>query len=77
MDLSFASLTGEFKVTLKGALYYAHEPRHIFGNILRLDNLLGSMEGADQHLPGAAGKPRIQLENAKLEVDKPFPRRTS
>lgn len=74
MDLSFASLTREFKVTLKGALYYTTNlGTDVFGNILRLDNLLESMEKRINTCREQLENTRMQLENAKLEVDKPFP----
>lgn len=74
MDLSFASLTREFKVTLKGALYYTTNlGTDVFGNILRLDNLLESMEERISTCREQLENTRMQLENAKLEVDKPFP----
>ena len=74
MDLSFASLTREFKVTLKGALCYTTNlGTDVFGNILRLDNLLESMEERISTCREQLENTRMQLENAKLEVDKPFP----
>ena len=74
MDLSFASLTREFKVTLKGALCYTTNlGTDVFGNILRLDNLLESMEERINTCREQLENTRMQLENAKLEVDKPFP----
>ena len=73
MDLSFASLTREFKVTLKGSLYYTTNlGTDIFGNILRLDNLLGSMEERINTCREQLENTEVQLENAKLEVEKPF-----
>ena len=74
MDLSFASLTREFKVTLKGALYYTTNlGTDVFGIMLRLDNLLESMEERISTCREQLENTRMQLENAKLEVDKPFP----
>ena len=74
MDLSFESLFQEFKVTLKGALYYTTPlGTDIFGNILRLDNLLGSMEERISTCREQLENTKVQLENAKLEVEKPFP----
>ena len=64
----------EFKVTLKGALYYTTNlGTDVFGNILRLDNLLESMEERINTCREQLENTRMQLENAKLEVDKPFP----
>ena len=74
MDLSFESLFREFKITLKGALYYTTAlGTDIFGNILRLDNLLESMKERINTCREQLENTRIQLENAKLEVEKPFP----
>ena len=74
MDLSFEILTREFKVTVKGALYYTTPlGTDVFGNILRLDNLLGSMEGRLNDCREQLENTKVQLENAKLEVEKPFP----
>ena len=74
MDLSFESLSREFKVTLKGALYYTTPlGTDIFGNILRLDNLLGSMEDRIKTCRDELENTKVQLENAKQEVEKPFP----
>ena len=74
MDLSFESLSREFKVTLEGALYYtAPLGTDIFGNILRLDNLLGSMEERIKACQEQLENTKVQLENAKQEVEKPFP----
>ena len=74
MDLSFASLTREFKVTLKGALCYTTNlGTDVFGNILRLDNLLESMEERINTCREQLENTKVQLENAKLEVEKPFP----
>lgn len=74
MELSFESLSREFKVTLEGALYYtAPLGTDIFGNILRLDNLLGSMEERIKACQEQLENTKVQLENAKQEVEKPFP----
>ena len=74
MELSFESLSREFKVTLEGALYYTTPlGTDIFGNILRLDNLLGSMEERIKACQEQLENTKVQLENAKQEVEKPFP----
>lgn len=74
MDLSFESMFQQFKVTLKGALCYTITlGTDVFGNILRLDNLLESMEERINTCREQLENTRMQLENAKLEVDKPFP----
>ena len=74
MELSFESLSREFKVTLEGELYYTTPiGTDIFGNILRLDNLLGSMEERIKACQEQLENTKVQLENAKQEVEKPFP----
>ena len=45
MELSFESFTKEYQITLKGMLRHTTDlGTDIFGNILRLDNVLGGME---------------------------------
>ena len=74
MELSFDTFSREYKITL------IHQLRHpvtlgtdIFGNIQRLDNALGAFEerlaACVEHLENT----HVQLENAKVEVQKPFP----
>ena len=75
MDLSFASLTREFKVTLKGALYYTTNlGTDVFGNILRLDNLLESMEERinkmcirDREMVAALGQRAEKVRNRMVD----------
>ena len=45
----------------------------IFGNILRLDNLLGGMEERMIACREELENINVQLDNAKQEVEKPFP----
>ena len=74
MELFFDSFSREYKITLK------HELRHtvtlgtdIFGNIQRLDNALNSFQEKLTACEAQLGNTKVQLENAKLEVQKPFP----
>ena len=74
MELSFESFSKEYRITLKGSLHHTTSlGTDIFGNILRLDNLLGGMEerliACREQLENA----NVQLDNAKVEVEKPFP----
>ena len=46
---------------------------NIFGNILRLDNLLGGMEERLIACREQLENVNVQLANAKQEVEKPFP----
>ena len=74
MELSFDTFSREYKITL------IHQLRHtvtlgtdIFGNIQRLDNTLSSFEERMTACANQLENARVQLENAKAEVQKPFP----
>lgn len=74
MELSFDTFSREYKITL------IHQLRHtvtlgtdIFGNIQRLDNALGAFEERMAACVEQLENTHIQLENAKVEVQKPFP----
>ena len=74
MELSFDTFSREYKITL------IHQLRHtvtlgtdIFGNIQRLDNTLGTFEERMAACVEQLENTRVQLENAKAEVQKPFP----
>lgn len=74
MELFFDSFSREYKITLK------HELRHtvmlgtdVFGNIQRLDNVLGGFADKLSACEEQLENTKVQLENAKLEVQKPFP----
>lgn len=63
----------EFKVTLKHALQHTVSlGSDVFGNIQRIDNLLGGMESQLHVCETQLTNAKIQLENAKEEVEKPF-----
>ena len=73
MELSFDTFSREYKITL------IHQLRHtvtlgtdIFGNIQRLDNALGAFEERMAACVEQLENTYIQLENAKVEVQKPF-----
>lgn len=74
MELSFDTFSREYKITL------IHQLRHtvtlgtdIFGNIQRLDNTLSAFEERMAACVEQLENTRVQLENAKAEVQKPFP----
>ncbi len=74
MELSFDTFSREYKITL------IHQLRHtvtlgtdIFGNIQRLDNTLGAFEERMAACVEQLENTHVQLENAKVEVQKPFP----
>ena len=74
MELSFDTFSREYKITL------IHQLRHtvtlgtdIFDNIQRPDNALGAFEERMAACVEQLENMRVQLENAKAEVQKPFP----
>ena len=74
MTLSFNSLEREFRVTLKNRLsYFLPLGTDIFGNIQRLDNLLGGLEANLRDTEAQLEHTRDQLASAKEEMEKPFP----
>lgn len=74
MELFFDSFGRQYKITLKNKLHHTVAlGTDIFGNILRLDNLL---EGMGEQLIACREQlenTRVQLANAKVEVERPFP----
>ena len=75
MELSFESFTKEYQIALKGELNHKTSlGSDIFGNILRLDNLLGGMAERQIYYQEQLENVNVQLANAKQEVEKPFPK---
>lgn len=73
MELSFESFSKEFQITLKGSLTHTTSlGTDIFGNIQRLDNLLGGMGEKMEHCKQELDNVKVQIANAKEEVEKPF-----
>lgn len=73
MNLEFDTFSKEYKITLKGAISHKVSlGTDVYGNITRLDNALSGLNdkklAAQQLLENTCN----QLENAKLEVEKPF-----
>ena len=74
MELSFDPFEKEYNITLKGKLRHTTAlGTDIYGNIQRLDNLLDKMPERKTKCVEKLEDIRTQLENAKVEVDKPFP----
>mgnify|MGYP000279028424 CR=1 FL=1 len=75
MDLSFASLTREFKVTLKGALYYTTNlGTDVFWQHSPPGQSAGKHGEADKHLPGTVGKkPGCSSKTPNWRWISPFP----
>ena len=74
MELSFDSFSREYKITLIGQLRHTTQlGTDIFGNILRLDNLISGFEERQVVCTEQLAHTRQQLESAKAEIQKPFP----
>lgn len=75
MTLCFDSFEKLFKISLQGALTYkVGLGPDVFGNIQRMENLLESMPTRQIEYKEKLKNLEIQVENAKQEVAKPFPR---
>ncbi len=75
MELAFDSFGREYKITLRGQLSHTTTlGTDIFGNILRLDNLLGGMGDRLTACREQLENTRTQLANAQEEVKRPFPK---
>ncbi len=74
MELSFNSFEKEYVLTLVGSLSHSVSlGADIYGNITRLDNLISSLPDKLKACEERLGDTRVQLENAKAEVERPFP----
>ena len=74
LELFFETFTKEYRITMKGALSHTVSlGNDIFGNIQRMDNLLGSFEDLMHNAEAQLQNVRVQLENAKHDVGLPFP----
>ena len=74
MELSFNSFEKEYVLTLVGSLRHSVSlGGDIHGNITRLDNLISSMPDKLKACEERLGDTRVQLENAKAEVERSFP----
>ena len=75
MELSFDPFNRDYRMTLKGELRHTVTlGTDAFGNIQRLDNLIEAMPDKLSVCRAQLDNERTQLENAKAEVQKPFPR---
>ena len=75
MELSFEPIFQQYNVNLTGA--HSHTVTlgtDIFGNIQRLDNLLGDFERDLANAQSDLTTYENQLASAKVEVEKPFPK---
>lgn len=75
LELSFDSFSQEYRLTMIGQLrHMATLGTDVFGNIQRMDNLLESLPLKEQACREKLSDLHSQLETAKVEVLKPFPR---
>lgn len=73
MELSFDSFGRVYRIALKGSLSHSTDlGTDIFGNIQRLDNVLGSMEERLTVCKQELENTKAQLADAKKEIEKPF-----
>lgn len=73
MELFFDTFSREYKITLKNELRHTTPlGTDIFGNIQRLDNLIASFPEKQTACENQLNNEKVQLENAKAELDKPF-----
>lgn len=75
LELSFDSFSQEYRLTMIGQLRHVMTlGTDVFGNIQRMDNLLESLPLKEQACREKLSDLHNQLETAKVEVLKPFPR---
>jgi len=73
MELRFDTFSKEYKITLKNELRHTTPlGTDIFGNIQRLDNLITAFPEKQTACENQLENEKVQLENAKAELDKPF-----
>ena len=75
LELSFDSFSQEYRLTMIGQLRHMTTlGTDVFGNIQRMDNLLETLPVKEQACREKLSELHTQLETAKVEVQKPFPR---
>ena len=75
MELSFDTFSKEYRITLTGKLRHTVPlGTDIFGNILRLDNAVSAMPERQTACREQLEDIKTQLESAKAESQKPFPK---
>ena len=74
MSLTLEDFGRQYVMTIKGEISHKVElGKDIRGNLIRIDNALGSIPGRIQAAQAQLAAIREQLETAKVEVGKPFP----
>ena len=75
LELSFDSFSQEYWLTMIGQLRHVVTlGTDVFGNIQRMDNLLETLPVKEQACKEKLSELHTQMETAKAEVSKPFPR---
>jgi hypothetical protein len=73
MELSFDSFSREYKISIKNELSHSVAlGSDIHGNITRLDNALEGFEIKLQACEEMLSNTKTQMENAKVEMERPF-----
>ena len=74
MELLFDSFSKEYRINLKGELTHQISlSTDLYGNIQRMDNELGRFGDRLTQARQELDSVKQQLQNAKLEMEKPFP----
>ena len=75
LELEFNSFGQEYRLTMIGQLRHTVTLRtDVFGNLQRMDNALEALPVKEQTCREQLSNFQTQLETAKVEVEKPFPR---
>ena len=73
LSVSFDAFERKFDLSIKGAMtYHIDVGTDPVGNMTRLNNVLGSIEGRLEKAKDQLANTETQLETAKVEVTKPF-----
>ena len=77
LELEFHSFSQEYRLTMIGQLRHTVTlGTDVFGNLQRMDNALEGLSIKEQACREQLSNLKTQLETAKAEVQKPFPRET-
>ena len=77
LELAFDTFAREYRLTMIGQLRHTVTlGTDVFGNLQRMDNALEGLPIKEQACREQLSNLQMQLETAKAEVQKPFPRET-
>ena len=75
LELAFDTFAREYRLTMIGQLRHTVTlGTDVFGNLQRMDNMLETLPMKEQACLEQLSNLQNQLETAKVEVQKPFPR---